>query len=152
MQASTTDVLKKAAMMVRTLMLIVMILVTGGAVALAESKTVEGYRVMAYDGRTHQYTIHFNRTFDGKCLVKKIVVVCTSYKWGNHPPNSGETACGLPVGSLYPLHRPREQKGGFVMVTEQNDFFAIVEGIGPDQVVQSFKVVSIEVLPDNGCR
>jgi hypothetical protein len=45
--------------MVRMLMLVVALSVTGGAVAFAESKTVaEGYRVMAYDARAHQYTIH----------------------------------------------------------------------------------------------
>jgi hypothetical protein len=39
-----------------------------------------------------------------------------------------------------------------VWVTAQNDWFNIREGEGERQVTQSFKVLSVEVLPDTGCR
>jgi hypothetical protein len=38
-----------------------------------------------------------------------------------------------------------------VVVLEQDDYFAITEGRGENEVRRTFNVVSIEVLPD-GCR
>ena len=51
---------------------------------------------------THEYTIHRNGTFDRKCLVKKIVVVCSRTNRASERLFKGETACALPVGSFYP--------------------------------------------------
>jgi hypothetical protein len=144
--------LAKVATMVRILMLVMALSVIGGAVAFAECNEPRGYRVMAYDGRTHQYTIHRNGTFDGKYLVKKIVVVCQSYQAGNRAPVKGETACDLGVGSFYPVGEASlTREGGPVVVLEQDDYFAITEGRGENEVRRTFNVVSIEVLPDS-CR
>ena len=47
----------------------------------------EGYRVLSYDAATHQWVILRTGTFDGKCLTKRLTVVCSSYKWGDHEPS-----------------------------------------------------------------
>jgi len=60
----------------------------------------EGYRVVAYDGHTYQWTIIRTGTFDGQYLKKRLVVVCSSYKWGNHESVNGPEACHLQVGRM----------------------------------------------------
>jgi hypothetical protein len=109
---------------------------------------------MAYDGQTHEYTIHRNQIIDGKYLIKKIVVVCESYQWGGRPPNKEPTACELEVGSFYPVGPAALTRDeGPAVVTELNARLTIIEKWGTkEEVFQSFKVVSNEVLPDNGCR
>jgi hypothetical protein len=137
---------------VKTGMVLIITTMMAGAAVAQPQPTSEGYRVMAYDGRAHQYTIHRNGTVDGKYMVKKIVMICKLYQVGNYQPVTDATICELPIGKFYPSYRPREEKGGFLLISEQNDRFSITEGIGAHRILQSFTVLSIEVLPDEDCR
>jgi hypothetical protein len=136
----------------KTGMVLIITTIMAGVTVAQPQPTSEGYRVRAYDGRTHQYTIHRDVTFDGKYMVKKIVMICKLYQIGNYQPVTDATVCELPIGKFYPSHRPREEKGGFLLISEQNDRLSITEGIGANRILQSFTVLSIEVLPDLDCR
>jgi hypothetical protein len=112
----------------------------------------EGYRVLSYDAPTHQWVILRNGTFDGKYLTKRITVVCSFYKWGDHEAVEGPDACHLQVGRMMiPNPFPPAEKGQefldiFEMPTET---LAITEGEGADRVQQQFTILKYEVLPDN---
>jgi hypothetical protein len=138
--------------MIRHVIVAAGILAGHAPVAAENGPVAEGYRVMAYDGRTHQYTIHRNGTVDGRYLVKKIVVLCASHRSSRRGRVMGETACDLPVGKLFQVHVSDDGQHNSAHITEQNDLFSIVEGKGADQIVQRFNVLSVEVLPDCGCR
>jgi hypothetical protein len=112
---------------------------------------VAGYRVVSYDAATHQWTILRNGTFDGKYMTKRIIVVCSFYKWGEHEAVEGPEACHLPVGRLIvpnPLP-PQGKRDEFLDVYEMPDErLAITEGDGTDRVEQQFIILKYEVLPD----
>ena len=142
----------------RTLLVAALVFTTAGATAFAECDNVpRGYRVMAYDGQTHQYTIYRNGTYDGKYLVKKIVVVCDLYQRGKNPPVRGPTECDLEVGEFYPVGpNTLSRDKGPAFVNESADRLTVTvferrHDIG--DVYQKFNVVSIEMLADNnkGC-
>jgi hypothetical protein len=100
----------------------------------------DGFRVISYDGRSHEYTIRESFSDNGKAFVKNIVAVCERYQVGGLPPELHDTACVLPVGNVYP----------FTKVLSTNDFVVIAQGPSPD-TTQTFKVLHVEVLPE-GCR
>jgi hypothetical protein len=113
--------------------------------------THEGYHVMAYDARTHQYTIYRDGVFyPGKYMVKKIVAVCASFHWGERERVVGADACDLNVGQLIPSSRTA-RSGGFATVVESGNLLGITQGDGSDRTRQYFNILSVEVLPDSGC-
>jgi hypothetical protein len=109
----------------------------------------EGYRVLSYEAATHQWTILRTGTFDGQFLRKRLVVVCSFYKWGEHEAVEGPDACHLQVGRLIvPNTRPKNLQD-FLMVTEMpTEVLSITEGDGPDRVMQQFNILKYELLPD----
>jgi hypothetical protein len=135
-----------------TPMLLAFVMVSLGCTKKPE---VEGYRVVSYDAATHQWVILRNGTFEGKYLTKRITVVCSFYKWGDHEAVTGPEACHLQVGRMMiPNPLPRPEKGNefldiFEMPTET---LAITEGKGADRVEQQFTILKYEVLPDNPNR
>lgn len=109
----------------------------------------EGYRVVGYDSRTHEYTIDRNVEFDGKYLVKRFVVRCVIFEWGKREPVRGEDACDLTVGRLYRWAHFNDQKQIDESVVEaSSDSMTITTDSGPDKVQQTFDILSIAVLPD----
>jgi hypothetical protein len=121
----------------------------------AKKREVAGYRVVSYDAVTHQWTIFRSGTFDGKYMTKRIIVVCSFYKWGEHEQVQGPDACHLQVGRLIvpnPLP-PAGKRDEFLDVYEMPDeILAITEGDGPDRVQQQFIILKYEVLPDNNSQ
>ena len=115
----------------------------------------EGYRVLSYDAATHQWVILRTGTFDGKYLTKRLTVVCSSYKWGDHESVTGPEACHLQVGRLIipnPLP-PAGKHNEFLDVFEMpSETLSITEGDGADRVMQQFAILKYEVLPDNANR
>ena len=112
----------------------------------------EGYRVVSYDAATHQWTILRNGTFDGKYLTKRIMAVCTLYKWGDHEAVTGPDACHLRVGQMMIPHPlpPDGKRDELLDIFEMPDeTLSITEGDGADRVVQQFTILKYEVLPDN---
>jgi hypothetical protein len=101
-----------------------------------------GFKVTAYDGRSHEYTIQHNFADSGKNWVKKMVAVCEQYQVAGMLPVSHETACVLPTGNSYP----------FTKVLATNELLIIIQGEGSDSTTQRLKVLSVEILPDGGCR
>lgn len=112
----------------------------------------EGYRVVNYDAKTHEWTIIRNGTFDGKYLTKRITAVCSSYRWGNHESVQGPDACHLLVGRTMisnPLPPP-EKRSDFLDVDEMSsETLSITEGVGADRVMQLFTILKYEVLQDD---
>jgi hypothetical protein len=115
----------------------------------------EGYRVVGYDATAHEWTILRNGTFNGKYLTKRLTVVCSSYKWGDHEAITGPDACHLQVGRMMipnPLP-PEGKRQEFLDIYEMpGETLSITEGDGPDRVVQQFSILKYEVLPDNTDR
>src|SRR3954469_693075 len=99
----------------------------------------DGYRVVSYDGRTHEWTIIRTGTFDGKFLRKRMVLLCESFKWGQRPSVTGEEACHLVVGHLITFTHVFEMPG---------EVLSITEGEGDDRVMQQFKILKYEVMED----
>jgi hypothetical protein len=103
---------------------------------------------VGYEASTHRWTILRTGTFD-KYLTKRMVVVCSSYKWGDHEQVTGVDACHLVVGRLIvpnPLPGPAH-RADFINVDEMPDeVLAITEGDGPDRVSQLFNIVSYQVV------
>ncbi len=66
----------------------------------AKKPAPAGYRVLSYDASTHQWIILCTGTFDGKYMTKRLTVVCSLYRWGDHEPVTGPEACHLQVGRL----------------------------------------------------
>lgn len=131
--------------------LIITLLVFTITLGCAKKKTEpEGYRVMAYEAATHQWTILRTGTFGGKYLRKRLVVVCDFYKWDNHEPVKGPDACHLVVGRLIvPNPLPKDKRSEFLDVFEMPDeVLSITEGDGNDRVMQQFTILKYEVLPD----
>jgi hypothetical protein len=112
---------------------------------------VEGYRVMSFDSTTGQWVILRNGTFDGKYLTKRMTVVCEFYKWGNRERVNGPNACSLRVGSLMvPRYLLDDKKNveTVLYMFEDSDYLSTVEGTGDDQVMQGFKILKNEVVPE----
>ena len=112
----------------------------------------EGYRVVAYDARTHEWTILRTGTFDGKYLRKRLTVVCSWYKWGDHERVDGPEACDLQVGRLIipnPFPPPEKHREFLDVFETSADTLSITEGVGADRVMQQFTILKYEVLPDN---
>ena len=109
----------------------------------------EGYRVIGYDAGTQQWTIIRTGTFDGEYLIKKLVVRCLSYTWGDHDTVEGPDACHLQVGRLI-VPTPLINKATpdqFIDVYEMPDeVLSITEGEGADRVMQQFKILSYTVV------
>jgi hypothetical protein len=110
-----------------------------------------GYRIVAYDNSTHQWTIIRSGVFSGKYLKKRLTVICNSYQGGNREAVTGPEACHLQVGRLivpnpYP---PNDKRYEFVDVLEMpHATLAITEGDGEYQVSQQFTIVKYEVLAE----
>jgi hypothetical protein len=64
----------------------------GLLISCGSNKQVSGYRVLSYDGVSHQWTILYT---DGKRIQKRLVLVC---EIGN--VKRGQDACHLDVGRL----------------------------------------------------
>jgi hypothetical protein len=112
----------------------------------------EGYRIIAYDARSHQWTILRTGTFDGKYLRKRLSVICSFYKWGDHESVSGPEACHLQVGRMMipNLFPPPGKRREFLDVYEMpGETLSITEGAGEDREMQQFTILKYEVLPDN---
>jgi hypothetical protein len=108
----------------------------------------EGYRVVSYDAASQQWTIIRNGTFDGKYMKKKLVIICTFYKWGEHEAVQGPDACHLQVGRLIvPNPMPDgAHRNQFVDVFEMpSETLSITEGDGEERVMQQFKILSYSV-------
>ena len=109
----------------------------------------EGYRVVSYDAQTHQWTLLRTGTFNGERVTKRLVAVCSSYRWGSHAPLYGPEECHLVVGRLIVPNPLPKDPTDFVdvdeMVTEDLD---ITERSGEEQTSQMFKILKNEVVTD----
>ena len=114
-----------------------------------------GYRVVSYDAASHQWVILRTGTFDGKYLTKRLRVVCSLYKWGEHEAVTGPEACHLQVGRMMlpnPLPPPGKRNEFLDIFEMPNETLSITEGDGADRVMQQFTILKYEVLPDNADR
>lgn len=109
----------------------------------------DGYRVVGYDGSTRQWTIVRAGSFEGKYLVKRLVVICSLYQWGDHDALLGPDVCHLQVGRLIiPNPQPDvAHRSQFLDVFEMpSEILAITEGYGADRVIQQFKILKYDVV------
>ncbi len=98
-------------------------------------------RVVAYDAATHRWTVRLNVVSDGKPVAKRLTVVCSQYMWGKLAPVTGPDACHLVVGRLIdpPTPNVTEMPPGVLKITQ---------GVGDNRVIQQFKILKSEILPD----
>jgi hypothetical protein len=121
----------------------------------------EGYRVVSHDAATHQWIILRTGKFGGKYLTRRITVICSFSQWGDHEAITGPDACNLPVGQMmmtqadrfFPPAGKRDEYLIDTYVDElPDDVLSITEGKGADRVIQQFKILKDEVLPDNATQ
>src|SRR6266567_403596 len=108
-----------------------------------------GYRVVSYDAATKTWTILRNGTFDGKYMVKRIIVACQGHKYADGETLRGRDYCSLQVGRLYHWYKKCDN-GEAEMVSETPGIsvLTITEGDRPNQDNQFFDILRYEVLPD----
>jgi hypothetical protein len=114
---------------------------------------VEGYRVVGWDGRTQTYTIIRNGTWDGKYLVKRLVVRCYSRHVGSPRFLGGPeafvspSACDIHVGQMFVWNPLPKNPQDFVDYGElPPSTFFITQGHGDEQVQQIFTILKEEVI------
>ena len=132
-------------------LVVVLAIITLSNAGCAHKPIVEGYRVTSFDSTTGQWIILRNGTFDGKYLTKRMTVVCDFYKWGNRERLSGPNVCSLEVGSLMVPHYRLDDKQNLKTVLymfEDPDYLSIIQGDGDDQVMQGFRILKNEVVPE----
>ncbi len=116
-----------------------------------------GYRVVAYDAASNTWTIHRNGTFDGKYLVKRIVVACASHSYRDGQMTRGRDVCSLNVGRLYYGFRAGDcaDGGDYEYVEESSSGPSgpmLFIAKGPDSMHadgQLFRILRYDVLPDS---
>ena len=131
----------------RLFILVIVAIINSGCT----DKPVEGYRIMSVDSATGQWVILRNGTFDGKYLTKRMTVVCQYYKWGNREKVTGPTACSLRVGSLMIPRYAKDEKGNgktVLYMFEDPDYLSIIEGDGDERIMQGFRILKNEVVPE----
>jgi len=122
-------------------------------VASCKKSEPQGYRVVAYDGVTKQWTIIYS-DYDsavGTSHRKRFVVVCDSYKRGDHDYLRGPDVCDLQVGELIDSNSSgKGQDHIYIDVTDDQQLY-IAQGEYPDdeRTVQFFNILKYEMLPDS---
>jgi hypothetical protein len=101
--------------------------------------------IVSFDGNTNQYTLIYKHLVDGKPMTKRLAVQCASYQWGDREVLTGPTVCKLVIGTTVKENLILGRKF-LTMYQASSDKFAIMEGIGPNRVVQQFDVLKQEVL------
>jgi hypothetical protein len=110
----------------------------------------EGYRVTAYNGNTHQWTLIRNGTFAGGYQVKKLVVQC---KWLVNTDLSrtyGPQACALQVGQFFGFKISLDPNAPLVNVDDLGDTLLITEGTLHRNTKQVFGIVSERLISPTG--
>jgi len=126
-----------------------------GSLGCTKKPEAEGYRIISYDAATHQWIILRTGTFDGKYLTKRITVVCSFFKWGDHGTVTGPDACHLQVGQMMSPNPfpPEGKRDEFLDISEMPDeVLSITQGEGTNRVMQQFNILKYEVLPDNAAQ
>src|SRR5262245_50491155 len=107
-----------------------------------------GYRVISYDGTSKTWTILRNGTFDGKYMVKRIIVACNAHRYSNGNTLEGPGFCNLNVGRLYRWHKHCDNGETEMVMEFGSSSLSITEGEGSQEDVQFFNIVKYEILPD----
>jgi hypothetical protein len=134
-----------------------LILVADVAAPFAQCLKMDGYQVVAVDRKTSRFIFHHGQ-FDrsGHFVLKRIVTECHSalFRGENTTdiPKAPPT-CGASIftGLMFPtvqesIDAPRAR------VIEFDDLLSVVMGHEPDQVVNRFRIVSVEVLSNSTCN
>ncbi len=103
---------------------------------------------MSYDSRSGEWIILRDSTFNGVRQVKRMTAVCSFYKHGNSETVTGAQACDLQVGTtLVPNTIPRVREKSFLDIYEMSpDRLSIMDGEGPDSVIEQFTILKQEVV------
>jgi hypothetical protein len=101
--------------------------------------------VVGFDQRSSQYTLIYKHLIEGKPITKRLVVRCASYAWGDREVLTGPAACKLAPGRTLKENLTLGRK--FLTFYEASpDRLAIMEGLGPNRVVQQFDILAQQAL------
>jgi hypothetical protein len=134
-----------------TLKYIFLIALVLGCAASANAQTPEpeGYRVVAHEAKTHEWTIIKNGTFNGEFQAKKLVVRCLSFT-DLDKFTFGPDVCDLhlQVGRFINPHPINRLDGNAPLpdVFEYGDGLVISEGTVNRHTTQVFSIKKIELL------
>ncbi|WP_158794457.1 hypothetical protein [Granulicella sp. L60] len=138
-------------MLARRQSLIIGLVVVSIFVTSCKKPEPQGYRVVAYDGRTKEWTI-IDSDIDSetnKTHRKKLIVVCKSYKLGDHDFLKGSDVCDLQVGQLISTFIPKKDADReHVFIDASDNQLYIARGDGDQKIVQFFDILKYEMLPD----
>lgn len=118
--------------------------------------SVDGYRVVSYDGRTAEWVVVRTGTYDGEHQTKRMTLQCDFYKWDDHEAVSGPKSCDLRIGRLmvdnsYEFFSGKS-KDHFQIDEMSSDLIAFTKGTGDKRVAQHFMILHQEMLPESSSK
>jgi hypothetical protein len=103
-----------------------------------------GYRVVKYDGEKAEWTFTHSGTWDGEYQVNRITAECVLYRRGDLAPVGDARGCNLRVGELIVENLKDSQH--FSNVVEMSNWLVIQQGVGPNQIAQTFTILRNELV------
>lgn len=101
--------------------------------------------VVSFDGSSNQYTLIYKHVVDSKPAAKRLTVICSSYQWGDREVLQGPTVCKLVAGGTLKENSTLGRQFRSIYEPAPGKL-AIMEGIGPNRVVQQFDILKQEVI------
>jgi hypothetical protein len=141
----------------RVLLVAALILFSEVAAPFAQCLKMDGYQVVAVDTKSGRFIFHHGQ-FDrsGNFVLKRIVTECMSALFRGENLTDIPKAppiCGASIfaGLMFPT-TPGATAASPAKIIEFNDLLSVVLGHEPDEVINRFRIVSVEVLPSNTCN
>ena len=101
--------------------------------------------IVSFDTKSNEYTLIYKQPIGGKPTTKRLIAKCAAYQWGDREVLTGPTVCKLVVGTTLQENSTLGRR--FLSFYQaSSDTLAIMEGIGPNRVVQQFNVLKQEVI------
>jgi hypothetical protein len=117
------------------------------AVGCKTKSEPDGYRVVAYDGTNHHWTVIQTDSVNGERHAKQMVIECLLYQKGKEDMRIGPGVCNLSVGrNMVPNKIPDNDRAKFVSVYALSSGFYFTEGSGDSRVSQQFKIIDEKLL------
>jgi hypothetical protein len=138
------------------MILIAILAATPSVAASALCRALDGYQVMLADPQSRLYVFyHTQRDRSGNVVARKIVTECALIIFRGQeladPPET-PSSCGSSIfaGFFIPTIQPSDAHA--TRMIEFDHELSIVFELEPNQVVNRFKILSVEELPNNICN
>jgi hypothetical protein len=134
-----TKILKTPTILILALLIVV--------IGCKNKQEREGYRVVAYDGTNHHWTLIQTDSLNGEHQTKRIVIECLLYQKGKEDIRTGPDVCDLRVGrNMVPNKTPDNDRAKLLSVYALSNGFYFTEGSGDNRISQQFKIIDEKLV------